>query len=167
VHVAGFFLPNNCNQRRSHLPTHTHPYERTHAHSISMSTSERLSWRTDSASLHIDEVTTAALLLTGTSPSPMKNIPPLWDTKVLNLKFELWWPRERDRSPNHLNTSPLASQCSASRASHTLPYNLGRPIYFWVSFSLRVYVFYVWFFVQSSRFLVFLFLDKIFELLQI
>uniref|UniRef100_K3Y1N0 Uncharacterized protein n=1 Tax=Setaria italica TaxID=4555 RepID=K3Y1N0_SETIT len=50
---------------------HTHPYEHTHANFIPMSTSEILSRQI----LDIDEVTTGASLLTGTSSTTKKIAP--------------------------------------------------------------------------------------------
>jgi hypothetical protein len=66
------------------------PLWRTHAHPTPMSTFERLSrqigswdWRSHHWRLAID----------GNVASHWKNILPLWDTQMSNLRFELWWAR--------------------------------------------------------------------------
>jgi hypothetical protein len=83
-----FFWETQYKRKRSYTRAYTHPYERTHAHPTPMSTSERLSrqirswdWRSHHGRLAID----------GNVASHWKNIPPLWDTQMSNLGFELWW----------------------------------------------------------------------------
>jgi hypothetical protein len=83
-----FFWETQYKRKRSYTRAYTHPYERTHAHPTPMSTSERLSrqieswdWRSHHGRLAID----------GNVASHWKNIPPLRDTQMSNLGFELWW----------------------------------------------------------------------------
>jgi hypothetical protein len=89
IHLSScFFLETQYKRKRSYTRAYTHPYERTHAHPTPMSTSGRLSrqigswdWRSHHGRLAID----------GNVASHWKNIPPLWDTQMSNLGFELWW----------------------------------------------------------------------------
>jgi hypothetical protein len=69
--IFSIFFENTVQHRRSHKHTYTHLYERTHAHPYPY---EHLR-RTEPADLEVDEVTTGASLLTGTSRTTKRIAP--------------------------------------------------------------------------------------------
>jgi hypothetical protein len=83
-----YFLETQYKHKRSHTRAYTHPYEHTHVHPTPMSTSERLNRRIGSWDWWSHH---RRLAIDGNVASHWKDIPPLWDIAMSNLRFELWW----------------------------------------------------------------------------